>query len=175
MKKIISLLVISILVGLSNASANNNSSNIKIVNVWVVDKGNYISSSYGDRYDDDRYDDDRYDDDRYDDDRYDDDRYKNNIREKKEVINSERATMKAEYKKTYEKKFGKMINRLDAPKAQILINKIDALSEKINNNPKYSNEIKEKFTDMLTSLRELVEERLNQQSEPQLDIDSLFR
>ena len=77
--------------------------------------------------------------------------------------------VKAKYKRSYKRKYGKMISKLSDSKITILLGKIDDLIEKVNDSDSYSDDTKEKFTAMLEALREIVTD-----TEPELNIDWLF-
>lgn len=74
-------------------------------------------------------------------------------------------------KNEYKEKYSDTVSKLDDEKLNILIDKIDELSEKIQN-WNYSLVVKQKYAPILMWLRELAIENLDENSE--LDIDNLF-
>lgn len=71
------------------------------------------------------------------------------------------SALKAKYKNTYEDKYGSLIAKMDNDKLNAFIDKIDGITEKVNNWD-YSDETREKFNAMLNALREIATDNINE-------------
>ena len=69
-------------------------------------------------------------------------------------------SLKNQYKKTYQVKYGSMIAAMDDDNLETLIEKIDTLSLKVNSG-EYSYSVQTKYNAMLLALREIAVENLN--------------
>lgn len=75
-------------------------------------------------------------------------------------LNKSENPLKTKYKSTYQEKYSFVFEKLDDSKLNLLINRIDQASEKINNSNS-SEATKEKYNAMLWALREMAEENLD--------------
>ena len=75
------------------------------------------------------------------------------------------------YKYTISQKYGAVINALSDDKLEILVEKIDVLSEKVQNSSSYTADKKQRYNLILGALKEIVLEKLG---EGELGLDSLF-
>lgn len=85
-------------------------------------------------------------------------------------VNSNVVSMQAKYKDTVETKYSSRLDALDNSQLEILVEKIDALIEKVNTGT-YSTVVKEKYTALLLALKEISVEKMDVDD---LDLDALF-
>jgi len=101
------------------------------------------------------------------------DAFKEKAKTVRENVRERSDTGIVRYKETYTRKYGRMISNLSDEKIQILIDRIDALVEKVTNGD-YTDEARERLLSMLAAIREIATDNLAQDNPAQLDLDALF-